>query len=183
MTTPSTPSASSEPGQPDYPLIEEVINSLTHAIGLLLSIAGTAVLVASASVQGDPWKIVSFSVFGASLALLYGASMLYHGSRRPQWRALYKMLDHCAIFALIAGTYTPFLLVNLRGPMGWALFAVVWSLALGGIALRLIWPHRFSVLRAAVCAAFRRRPSSCARTACSPATSMRMGVAGTRARA
>ena len=135
MTTSSTPSASSAAEQPDYPLVEEVINSLTHAIGLLLSIAGTTVLVASASVMGDPWKIVSFSVFGASLALLYGASMLYHGSRRPHWRAIYKMLDHCAIFALIAGTYTPFLLVNMRGTVGWTLFGVIWGLAFTGICL------------------------------------------------
>ena len=150
MTTPSTPSASSEPGQPDYPLIEEVINSLTHAIGLLLSIAGTAVLVASASVQGDPWKIVSFSVFGASLALLYGASMLYHGSRRPHWRALYKMLDHCAIFALIAGTYTPFLLVNMRGTVGWTLFGVIWGLAFAGIILKLRFGNRYKLARVGI---------------------------------
>ena len=150
MTTPSTPSASSEPGQADYPLVEEVINSLTHAIGLLLSIAGTAVLVASASVQGDPWKIVSFSVFGASLALLYGASMLYHGSRRPHWRAIYKMLDHCAIFALIAGTYTPFLLVNMRGTVGWTLFGVIWGLAFTGIILKLRFGNHYKLARVGI---------------------------------
>ncbi len=150
MTTPSTPSASSEPGQADYPLVEEVINSLTHAIGLLLSIAGTAVLVASASVMGDPWKIVSFSVFGASLALLYGASMLYHGSRRPHWRAIYKMLDHCAIFALIAGTYTPFLLVNMRGTVGWTLFGVIWGLAFAGIILKLRFGNRYKLARVGI---------------------------------
>ena len=150
MTTPSTPSAPSRPGQPDYPLIEEVINSLTHAIGLLLSIAGTAVLVASASVQGDAWKIVSFSVFGASLALLYGASMLYHGSRRPRWRAFYKMLDHCAIFALIAGTYTPFLLVNMRGTVGWTLFGVIWGLAFTGIILKLRFGNRYNLARVGI---------------------------------
>lgn len=150
MTTPSTPSASSEPGQADYPLVEEIINSLTHAIGLLLSIAGTAVLVASASVMGDPWKIVSFSVFGASLALLYGASMLYHGSRRPHWRAIYKMLDHCAIFALIAGTYTPFLLVNMRGTVGWTLFGVIWGLALTGIVLKILFGNRYKLARVGI---------------------------------
>jgi hemolysin III len=150
MTTSSTPSASSEPGQADYPLVEEVINSLTHAIGLLLSIAGTAVLVASASAQGDPWKIVSFSVFGASLALLYGASMLYHGSRRPRWRAIYKMLDHCAIFALIAGTYTPFLLVNMRGTVGWTLFGVIWGLAFTGVVLKLRFGNRYKLARVGI---------------------------------
>lgn len=150
MTTPFTPSASSDARQADYPLVEEIINSLTHAIGLLLSIAGTAVLVASASVMGDPWKIVSFSVFGASLALLYGASMLYHGSHRPHWRAVYKMLDHCAIFALIAGTYTPFLLVNMRGAVGWTLFGVIWGLALTGIVLKILFGNRYKLARVGI---------------------------------
>ena len=99
---------------------------------------------------GDPWKIVSFSVFGATLALLYAASMLYHGSRRPRLRAVYKMLDHCAIFALIAGTYTPFLLVNMRGPVGWTLFGVIWGLAATGIILKLVFGNRYKLARVAI---------------------------------
>ncbi len=134
----------------DYSLLEEFLNSLTHGLGLVLSLVGTAVLVVAASLLGDPWKIVSFSVFGATLALLYAASMLYHGSRRPRLRAVYKMLDHCAIFALIAGTYTPFLLVNMRGPVGWTLFAVIWGLAGTGIALKLVFGNRYKLARVAI---------------------------------
>ncbi|MBF1803084.1 PAQR family membrane homeostasis protein TrhA [Alloalcanivorax profundimaris] len=134
----------------DYSLLEEFLNSLTHGLGLVLSLVGTAVLVVAASLLGDPWKIVSFSVFGATLALLYAASMLYHGSRRPRLRAVYKMLDHCAIFALIAGTYTPFLLVNMRGPVGWTLFGVIWGLAATGIILKLVFGNRYKLARVAI---------------------------------
>ena len=134
----------------DYPPLEEFLNSLTHGIGLVLSIAGGIVLVVAASMLGDPWKIVSFSVFGATLALLYGASMLYHASRAPRWRAIYKMLDHCAIFALIAGTYTPFLLVNMRGPVGWTLFGVIWGLAATGIVLKLVFGNRYKLARVGI---------------------------------
>ncbi|HCE40687.1 hemolysin III family channel protein [Alcanivorax sp. 521-1] len=134
----------------DYSLLEEFLNSLTHGLGLVLSLVGTAALVVAASLLGDPWKIVSFSVFGATLALLYAASMLYHGSRRPRLRAVYKMLDHCAIFALIAGTYTPFLLVNMRGPVGWTLFGVIWGLAATGIILKLVFGNRYKLARVAI---------------------------------
>lgn len=134
----------------DYSLLEEALNSLTHGIGLVLSVAGTVLLVVAASMLGDPWKIVGFSVFGATLALLYTASMLYHAARRPRLRAVYKMLDHCAIFALIAGTYTPFLLVNMRGPVGWTLFAVIWTLAVAGIALKLVFGNRYKLARVGI---------------------------------
>ncbi|HCD74128.1 MAG TPA: hemolysin III, partial [Alcanivorax sp.] len=80
----------------------------------------------------------------------YGASMLYHGSRRPHWRAIYKMLDHCAIFALIAGTYTPFLLVNMRGTVGWTLFGVIWGLAFTGIILKLRFGNRYKLARVGI---------------------------------
>ncbi|MCH2555771.1 MAG: hemolysin III family protein [Alcanivorax sp.] len=134
----------------DYSPFEEFLNSLTHGAGLVLSVAGTVLLVVAASLLGDPWKIVSFSVFGATLALLYAASMLYHASRAPRWRAIYKMLDHCAIFALIAGTYTPFLLVNMRGPVGWTLFGVIWALAVTGIALKLMFGNRYKLARVGI---------------------------------
>ncbi len=134
----------------DYPFLEELLNSLTHGIGMALSIAGTAVLVVAASQLGNPWKIVGFSVFGASLTLLYAASTLYHGSRQPRWRTLWKTLDHCAIFILIAGTYTPFLLVNMRGPTGWTLFGVIWALALAGVVLKLVFGHRYKLARVGI---------------------------------
>ncbi len=138
------------PHEAHYTLREERLNSLTHGLGALLSAIGTLVLVLAAAREGDVWKIVSFSVFGASLVLLYSASAFYHASRSPKAREIWKMLDHCAIFLLIAGTYTPFLLVNLRGPTGWTLFGIIWGLALAGITLKLVFGHRYKILRVIV---------------------------------
>lgn len=141
--------------QPDgevYSLVEELLHSISHGVGAALALAGMVVLIvlASLAAQIDPWKIVGVSLYGTTLVLLYTASTLYHGVRRPRLKRALQVVDHCAIYALIAGTYTPFLLVNLRGPLGWTLFAVIWGLAIGGIALKLIWPQRFGVLRVAV---------------------------------
>jgi hemolysin III len=112
----------------------ERFNSITHLVGAPLAIAGMAVLVVLASLQGDPWKIVSFSVYGATLLLLYLSSTLYH-SLRGKAKAVFRKLDHAAIYLLIAGTYTPFTLVTLRGGWGWSLFGAVWGLAILGIVL------------------------------------------------
>jgi len=112
----------------------ERFNSITHLVGAPLAIAGMAVLVVLASLQGDPWKIVSFSVYGATLLLLYLFSTLYH-SLRGKAKAVFRKLDHAAIYLLIAGTYTPFTLVTLRGGWGWSLFGAVWGLAILGIVL------------------------------------------------
>lgn len=138
------------PHEAHYTLREERLNSLTHGLGALLSAVGTLVLVLAAAREGDVWKLVSFSIFGASLILLYSASTFYHASRSPKAREIWKMLDHCAIFLLIAGTYTPFLLVNLRGPTGWTLFGIIWGLALAGIILKLVFGHRYKILRVIV---------------------------------
>ena len=110
----------------------ERLNSITHLVGTALAIAGSVVLIAHASIQGDPWKIVACSVFGAGLVVLYAISTLYH-SIRGRAKAVLRRLDHAAIFLLIAGTYTPFTLVSLRGAFGWTLFATIWALALAGI--------------------------------------------------
>ena len=112
----------------------ERFNSISHLLGAALSLVGLTVLVVFASQQGDPWKIVSFSIYGASLFLLYTASTLYHSWPGPA-KALFKKLDHVAIYLLIAGTYTPFTLITLRGPWGWSLFGAVWGLAIAGIVL------------------------------------------------
>lgn len=138
------------PAQSVHHRIEEWINSATHGIGAVLSVIGTVALLVGASRLGDSWKIISFSIFGASLILLYLASALYHGATRPQLRTLFKTLDHCAIFLLIAGTYTPFLLVNLRCATGWTLFAVIWSLALTGVVLKVIFKNRFKLARVGI---------------------------------
>ena len=121
---------------------EEAANSLTHGLGLLLATAGLAVLAVSASRAGTARTIAGCVVFGAALVLLYGTSTLYHAVEQPRAKGVLRALDHSAIFILIAGTYTPFTLVSLRGPWGWSLFAVVWGLAVAGIALRLALRRR-----------------------------------------
>ena len=114
----------------------ERFNSISHLVGAGLAVAGTAVLVALAARQGDPWKIVSFSVYGAMLVALYVFSTLYH-SLRGRAKNVLRKFDHCSIYLLIAGTYTPFALVSLRGAWGWWLFGAIWTLALVGIVQEL----------------------------------------------
>jgi len=116
---------------------EEMANSITHGVGIILAVAGLGVLTAFASVFGNVWHIVSASVFGGMLIFLYTASTLYHSARVPRVKTLLQALDHCAIFLLIAGTYTPFTLVSLHGPWGWSLFGVIWGLALLGIVFEM----------------------------------------------
>jgi hemolysin III len=115
----------------------EKLNAITHLVGAMLAIAGTVVLIAKASLQGDPWKIVSVSIYGATLVLLYSFSTLYH-SLRGRAKIILRELDHHSIYLLIAGSYTPFCLVTLRGPWGWSLFGVVWGLAALG-SLQELW--------------------------------------------
>ncbi|MBP6654931.1 MAG: hemolysin III family protein [Propionivibrio sp.] len=110
----------------------ERLNAWTHLIGALLSISGASILITLAVMMGDPWKIVSVSVFGATLVLLYSASTLYH-SLRGRAKVILRKLDHLSIYLLIAGTYTPFCLVTLRGAWGWTLFGIVWGLAIIGM--------------------------------------------------
>jgi len=125
---------------------EELANAVTHGIGLVLSIAGLALMVTFAALNGDAWSVTSSAIFGTSLVLLYSTSTLYHSFREEGRKRLLRKLDHAAIFLLIAGTYTPFLLVSLRGPWGWSLFGVVWGLAIVGVALKFWFTGRFRVL-------------------------------------
>jgi hemolysin III len=115
----------------------ERFNSISHMAGAVLAVLGAVALIVPAAEQGDPWKIVSFSVYGAMLLALFMASTLYHSSRSPA-KKLWCKFDHCAIYLLIAGSYTPFTLVSLRGGWGWGLFGTVWGLALLGI-VQEIW--------------------------------------------
>ena len=110
----------------------ERFNSISHLVGAALALIGMVLLVGYASAQGDPWKIVSFSIYGVSLFLLYSLSTLYH-SLRGRAKEIFQKLDHVAIYLLIAGTYTPFTLVTLRGAWGWTLFVIIWGLAIVGI--------------------------------------------------
>ncbi|HJW09476.1 MAG TPA: hemolysin III family protein [Holophagaceae bacterium] len=115
---------------------QELANSLTHGLGAALSVAGLALLVTFASLRGGPRHIVGAAVFGATLVLLYLMSTLYHAFRGPKVKKVFKILDHSAIYLLIAGTYTPFTLAAMRGAWGWSLFGVIWGLAALGIALK-----------------------------------------------
>ena len=126
-----------------YTIGEEIVNSITHGLGAILSIAGLVVLIVFAALYGDSWHIVSFSIFGGTLVVLYLASTLYHSFSKPSVKKVFKKLDHSAIFLLIAGTYTPFVLVSLRGAWGWSIFGVIWSLAIFGIVTKFSNISRF----------------------------------------
>ncbi|MEJ2415374.1 MAG: hemolysin III family protein [Exilibacterium sp.] len=122
---------------PRYTRGEEIANSVIHGVGILLAIGGLGVLTAFASIYGDAWHIVSCSVFGFTLIFQYATSTLYHSIQLPSVKPILRILDHVAIFILIAGTYTPFTLVNMRGPWGWSIFGIIWGLALVGIILEI----------------------------------------------
>ena len=122
---------------------EEKLNIISHAVGLVLSIAALVLLVVYASIYGSAWHIVSFSIYGASLILLYSASTFYHYVQSPKLRHRLNIFDHSAIYVLIAGTYTPFTLVVLNGWVGWTIFGVSWGLALAGIILKLFFTGKY----------------------------------------
>jgi len=129
---------------------EEIINAITHGIGSLLSIAALVVLIIIASRHGDIWHLVSFSIYGSTLILLYLSSTLYHSFSNPKVKNLFARFDHISIFLLIAGTYTPILLTSMRGIWGWTLFGIIWGLAIVGAVIRSIYLHRFRKLMVAV---------------------------------
>ena len=133
-------------GLPRYRTGEEIASAVTHGVGAGLAVAGLAVLVAFASLRGTAWEIVSVSVYGATMILMFTTSTIYHAI--PGWRAkrVLRILDHAGIFLAIAGTYTPFTLGNLRGPWGWTLFGVVWGLAVLGIVFKATLLGRLKVL-------------------------------------
>ena len=129
---------------------EEIINSITHGIGALLSIAAMVILIMVASRNGDIWHLVSFSIYGSSLILLYLSSTLYHSFTNPKIKSLFARFDHISIFLLIAGTYTPILLTSIRGVWGWSLFGIIWAMAIIGAVIRSVYLHRFRKLMVAV---------------------------------
>ena len=129
---------------------EELVNSCTHGVGLILSVAGFATLLSLAVMRGSALRIASCAVYGSTLMCLYAASTLYHSSRSRRLKRILRICDHSAIYLLIAGTYTPFLIVNLRGGWGWSLFGIVWGLAMAGILFKLWFVEHFSVLSTVV---------------------------------
>lgn len=129
-----------------YTLGEEIVHSITHGIGAGLSIAGLTLLVVLAVLYGNVYQVVSFSIYGTTLIVLYLASTLYHSFQHPAVKRVFRVIDHASIFLLIAGTYTPFLLIGVRGAWGWTLLVIVWGLAILGAGFKTLFIHRFQKL-------------------------------------
>lgn len=128
-----------------YSPLEEKLNIYSHGLGFLLAIPATVMLILKASMHGNAWQIVSVSIYGLSMMTLYLASTLYHSATDPKRRHRLNVFDHASIYLLISGTYTPFVLVTLRGPWGWSLFGVVWAAAIGGIIFKIFYTGRFDL--------------------------------------
>jgi hemolysin III len=132
--------------KPAYGLHEEIANSITHGLGALLSVAALSLLVFYASVQQDITRITSFSIYGSSLVILFLASTLYHAINHQEVKKLFKLFDHCAIYLLIAGTYTPLMMITLGGTLGNSMLAVIWFLAVAGIIFKIKYGNRFKII-------------------------------------
>ena len=126
-----------------YSLGEEIFSSVTHGLGTLLALGGTAVMIVFAAIYGDAWTVVGSAVFGASLIILYCMSTLYHAISAPKAKSFFRIMDHNTIFFLIAGTYTPITISIMRGWIGWVLFGIVWGAAIIGILLNSIDLEKF----------------------------------------
>lgn len=122
---------------------EEIANAVTHGIGALLAIAALILLIVFSSLYGDSWYIVSYTIFGVSLVILYSASTLYHSLPGRKVKDIFQIFDHSSIYILIAGTYTPFTLTVLRGPKGWIIFGLIWGLAVIGIVMKAFWVKKY----------------------------------------
>jgi len=125
---------------------EEIGNATTHAMGAILSLVGITLLVIFASDQEDVMKLISSIVFGCTLFLMYMSSTIYHSLSDPKLKHIFRIVDHASIYLLIAGSYTPFMLVTLRGPWGWTLFTIIWCLAFAGVVFKMFFVHRFELL-------------------------------------
>lgn len=129
-----------------YPLGEEIANSITHGAGAVVSIAGLVLLIVFSSLYGQTSHILSCTIYGVTLVLLYTASTLYHSFQQPGIKRIFKIIDHSCIYILIAGTYTPFMLLIVRGVLGWTIFAVVWLLTIMGIIFKVFFVNRFKII-------------------------------------
>lgn len=125
---------------------EEAAHAITHGIGVLLSIAGLVLLIIFASLEGNPWLIVSVTVFGTTMLLMYLASTIVHSLPVGKWKDIFQIFDHSSIYLFIAGTYTPFLLVSLRSEIGWTLFGIIWGIAIIGVVFKIFFVKKFIVM-------------------------------------
>lgn len=133
-----------------YSVGEEIAHAVTHGLGVVLAIVGLCVLVTRAALYGSTDHIIASAVFGSTLVMMYTASTLYHAIPLPRTRHILRVIDHSMIYFLIAGSYTPFTLITLRGPWGWGLFAFVWALAVFGVAFKIFYTGRFEKLSLAI---------------------------------
>ena len=133
-----------------YSLAEEVASSATHGLGVVLSISALIILTTLAARSGDIWRVVSFSIYGSTLIIMYLSSVLYHSFQEPGIKRVFRYLDHSSIYLLIAGTYTPFTMINLRGTWGWTLFGIIWGLAAFGLLMTVLGVGRSRVLASLV---------------------------------
>ena len=129
---------------------EELLNTLTHGLGIAASLVGGAGLITMTAIYGDGWQLIGSIVFSASLVLLYSASTLYHAAKKTVLKKRLRIFDHVSIFILIAGTYTPFMLVGLRGGWGWSLIGIVWGLAIVGVVAKLFLTGRYNKTSTAI---------------------------------
>lgn len=128
---------------------EEIVNSITHGIGIILAVAALTLLVVFASLKGNAWHIVSFSIFGVSMIILYVASTLYHSEKNVRRKVRLNVFDHSAIYVLIAGTYTPIALVYLQGAIGWVIFGIIWLFAILGVIYKnFFYTHKYRKISA-----------------------------------
>jgi len=132
-------------GVNDFSLAEEVWHAVTHGVGFFLSIAALVLLVTFAALEGSLLHILSATLYGISLVVMYGSSTLYHAITEQKIKGLFQKFDHAAIYLLIAGTYTPVMLITVGGSEGWTIFGIEWGIALVGVALKFIYPGRFEL--------------------------------------
>lgn len=129
-----------------YSAGEELANWITHGVGVLFGVAVLCLLVVFSALNKGAWEVVSCSVYGATFILLYLCSTLYHAAQNPRTKRVLKVIDHSAIYLLIAGTYTPFAMASLRGPLGWSIFGIIWGCALLGITFKIFFTGRFKAV-------------------------------------
>ena len=135
-------------------LREEITNSIIHGVGIALGVAALSILLVLACKRGTSWHIISCSIYGSTVVLLYLSSTLYHAFQNPKAKKVFKTIDHCSIYLLIAGTYTPFTLVNLRGGWGWTLFGIIWGLAAFGIVFKIFHTGKYKFVSTMVYLAY-----------------------------
>lgn len=131
---------------PQYSLAEELMNAISHGVGAALAIAALVVSVVVSALHQNVWGIVASSIYGGTLIILYTMSTLYHSLKRNNAKRVFRIIDHCSIYLLIAGTYTPYTLISLRGPVGWTLFGIVWGAAVVGIVFNSIDMNKFKII-------------------------------------